>query len=50
MVEWADDAAIQGATKAVQALHATIGFDPKNFIAASGITAHLGFFRDAALP
>ena len=50
LVEWADETAISGATQAVQALHAVLGFDPKAFVATSGITPHLGFFRDANLP
>jgi hypothetical protein len=50
LVEWDSEAAIPGAIQAVQAHHAATGFDPKRFVAASGITPHLGFFREANLP
>lgn len=50
LVEWQDEAALPGATAAVQAHHAATGFDPRAFIAREDITAHLGFFRDATLP
>jgi len=48
LVEWDSQDAIEGAIKAVRALHKDLGFDPPAFLKANGIDADLAFYRPLA--
>jgi hypothetical protein len=45
VVEWSSGADIDGAKRAVDELHARLGFDRAAFLAQAGIIADLGFYR-----
>ncbi|WP_172300393.1 antibiotic biosynthesis monooxygenase [Pseudoruegeria sp. HB172150] len=46
LVEWADQAAIDGAVKRVKAAQDASGFDPRETMARLGITGDIAFYRE----